>query len=247
MMAKMKQQLSDTGRRDVKRIKIEHIMTHAVCEAKAFLYYEKNAPSEKMRAQEMTKAALRELLLLSVRSGVFPKRKEIERVIHNALDGIITNREGNHIEKIIDMAESIGNVFTENELTIIGGPLPIEVSYEGIIIQAVCDGFVVDGRRGYQYPVIVDISLTRYEPNYNPLLYHADVLSSFYNAKLRTTDICVVGFRKRWHYRHGLYHGPVYASIVERAEAILSGYSPFRFGWWCAGCEYRGICFKLTD
>jgi len=230
-----------------RRVSIDEIMTSCVCEAKSYLIHQLKQVPGRAQATSMTLSAARELVIEGLPTGRFPGRSKIEQVLRRALKNIDYEDKDKHFEKLLDLLESIGNVMALFELKIIGGAIPVEIAYDGIIVTGVCDGVVEDTKRGYRHPLVIDMSLTRYEPQYNPILYRCDVVSSFYNAERAGVSPCVVTHKTRWFYQHTYYHPYLYTSISERAKMLLDNYSPFRFGWWCSGCEFRGSCFKLIE
>lgn len=227
------------------RLSIDHIAMHAMCEAKAYIMYVLKTASERAKAADMGRAVARELVLESLPTGVFPPDEKIRLVIRRAFREININEKERYLMRLQGVLISLGRVMVESDLKIIGGALPVSWSYDGVIVDGVCDGIVLDQRRGYKHPLVVDLSLTRYAAQYNPILYTCDVVSSHFNPTTATVSPCVVTYRSRWFYSHTYYHPPLYASIAERAAAIIKEFSPFRFGWWCAGCEFNGTCYTL--
>jgi len=124
---------------------------------------------------------------------------------------------------------------------------PFEVSCGGAIIQTRYDLSVKDEAKGFIHPTIVDISTAKYEPMYSPVSYICETVAYSLDLLGTNTGILVLAptTGKRWIYDAGKFSRLVRASIEEIIECMKADLYPARFGWWCATCNYKGVCHRI--
>jgi len=176
------------------------------------------------------------------------RNADIERVLPLVFDGLNYPGIEKDREAVARSYRNFSHLLSEYEYTLTGSVIPVDVAYYGVIVKGAISCTVRDGKRGYVYPVIVDLSNTKYEPFYNPIAYQCQLASDFLQAEGTNTDVVVLSIAsgKRWVYDKRKYGDIIHAALNELVEGMERDLYPVRFGWWCAGCSYRGICHKLT-
>ena len=133
-------------------------------------------------------------------------------------------------------------------MTITAPEESFEYAVDGKIIQSRIDLKVKDGRTGFIYPALVDFTNSKYEPSYNPIAYHAQTIVDLLNLMETNTNVLILSpsAGTKWFYDKRKYGNLIQASLREALIEIEHDFVGVRFGWWCSGCYYRGICHKLT-
>jgi hypothetical protein len=234
---------------EVQRIPIDRITDHAICEAKCYLNMILPQKPHRLQARERLRLILNELTLRSLDRQDLGGEKRINEVVAKAYSDLDYEKKAKDMEATSLMFQNMSNMMEEYDLTINGSVMPIEIAYGGHIVTSVIDCVVDDKKRGYRYPVVVDFSQTKYDPQYNPVIYRCQPVADYFNLDGSNTQVCVLSISaaKRWFFEYKKYGDLLRLSISERIAGILEERFPLRIGWWCAGCDYRGICMKLVE
>jgi len=137
-------------------------------------------------------------------------------------------------------------MIASDELTITSISKKFEVDYNGLTATSQVDLFAQD-KRGVIRPTLIDFSHTKYEPHYNPIVYRCQMVVDSMASRDTNTDVLVLSISsgKQWAYSKKRYDALVKASIDDFLFSMSQDLYPARFGWWCAGCYYRGICHRV--
>jgi len=233
----------------VQKVPIEQIIDHAICEAKCYLNMTLPQKPQRLQARDRLRLILNELTLRSLDKKDLGGEKRIAEVVAKAYADLEYEKKEKDMEATALMFQNMSNMMEEYDLVLNGSVVPIEVAVNGHIVTSVIDCVVDDKKRGYRYPVIVDFSHTRYDPQYNPVIYRCQPAADYFNIAGTNTQVCVLSISsaKRWFFDHKKYGDLIRLSIKERIDGIVDERFPIRVGWWCSGCDYRGICMKLVD
>jgi CRISPR/Cas system-associated exonuclease Cas4 (RecB family) len=230
------------------RFGIERVVNYVTCPALSFLNSNLEHKTYKAIVRERMRSGLNDIIIHMLDTNK-PRKSDVGRVVNR----IFKNLNNKNIDK--DMAEistylgNISNLLISNESIITGAAIPIEMAYGRAIVESCIDMTVKDEKTGYINPVIIDISKTRYEPFYNPVIYRCQVAADYLEVFKNNTKVIVYSLApiKRWEYEHRKYSEILSTSIVDNVESMIEERWPVRFGFWCATCSYRGVCHKLIE
>jgi hypothetical protein len=135
-----------------------------------------------------------------------------------------------------------------HDCTIHAGRKNFAVDYEDIPVHGHIDFFIKDYEHNMIYPSIIDFSMAKYEPMFNPVAYRCSMISRYMGLTGTNTDIYVFSVSSgiRWKYEKRMYDGILSESIKDMTQSMKEDRWPARFGWWCSGCYGRGICHRFT-
>jgi CRISPR/Cas system-associated exonuclease Cas4 (RecB family) len=227
------------------KIDISMIEDYAICPARAYMNTDLKEKPVKQQILSRMRRGLNDVLLASMGKPDFDP-SAIDRVC-NLIAG-----EGD-VEDTApffrDLFVNFNYLLKEYEYTITGAVMPFELAYNGIIVTSAIDFTVKDEKRGYILPCIFDFSKTKYEPHYNPIVYRTQTLVDHMDILKKNTEVVVFtpASGKRWVYDKARFSKSINISINEMVQAIKDELYYHRVGWWCAGCPYRGICFKIMS
>lgn len=223
------------------------IVEYAICPARAFINTRSSNRSKRQQVRERYRSAINDVSI-HLMNGNTPNdpMKLAADVVEKVFDGIEYNK------KEIDMTATAGSLVNfirmlpSEELVATSMAKKFEVDYDGIIVSSQVDLFVQD-KRGIIHPTLVDFSHTRYEPFFNPIMYRCQMVVDSMANRGTNTEVMVLAISsgKKWLYAKKRYDALVRASIEEFVLAMSQDLYPARFGWWCSGCYYRGICHRI--
>lgn len=226
--------------------KIDDIVEYSICPARNYLSRNSGKKPARLLVKERSKLALNDLTLRSLNQNYIDE-KHINRVVAKVFEDLDYNNLSIDMAALTTMYTDFSNMLSNLELKLTGSIMPMEMSYGGIIIKSYIDIAIKDEKRGYIYPTLIDMSKTRYEVMYNPIAYRCHTAAKEMIIRGSNTEVQVLGISsgKRWTYQHKKYDDILEASITELAQTMLDDRWPVRFGWWCVGCPWKGICFRL--
>lgn len=223
---------------------IEHYIT---CPALCYLNREiEEKPVKQMIISNLRKG-LNDIILRSLGSNRFDENA-ITRAVELILEIQKDEKEHDKNKEFLTLIyTNLDKLIREYEYTITGAVIPFQITSNGLTIDSAIDLTVKDEKRGYIYPAIVDFSKTRYEPFYNPIIYRVQSVIDYMNISNTNTEVVIFtpATQKRWIYDKNRFGPSASAAIDDITRSIQQEFFYTRVGWWCAGCAYRGICFKL--
>jgi hypothetical protein len=224
----------------------EELVEYIVCPAKYFIGKNTENRGARYTVRHRMQLALNDLVIRHLGVNCF-EEKDIVRVTGKVFEGLKYNDLEKDTRAVVSAFTNLSNMLAEMELSINGAVMPFKLAYGGRILSSSVDLTVKDHRRGYIYPVVVDLSKTRYDPFYNPIIYKCHTVAKNMDIIGTNTEVNVLSVMsgKRWTYDKRKYAALLEVSISEILAMIDSDCYPLRVGWWCAGCYYRGICHKL--
>jgi len=229
-------------------IPIETIEDYVVCPAKAYMNLTLKEKPAKQVILSMARRGLYDVILASLGKEHLDKMA-IARVIDLITSSVGYTEADYDVAYLTEVFDTLDALLVMNELTLTGGVLPFEYTYSGIIIKSTIDFVVKDNVRGLIHPAVLDFSRTRYEPFYNPIVYRAQTIIDHMSIKNHNTDVVVFtpygNKAKKWSYDKARMSDTVKVSMEEMCHSIKSNLFYHRIGWWCAGCPYRGICYRI--
>lgn len=225
---------------------IDKVIEYAICPARAFISSTVEQRPAMLIIRERLRPALNDLTLRSLDKGRVDE-KSIGRVVDKVFENLSYEAIDKDIGEVTNNLLNLNGLLGTHEMTITGSVVPFELSYGGVILKSAIDMTVKDHKRGYIYPVVVDFSRTRYDPMYNPIAYRCHTVAKEMGIRGTNTEIHVftLSSGKQWVYEHNKYQDILEASIGELLQSMVDDRWPVRFGWWCAACIWRGLCFKI--
>ena len=225
---------------------IDAISTHIICKARAYLQDTNTAKPARVIVQERRRKALADVINKSLDSFVLSD-PAIAAASRHLVQGLAYPESDKDVEAFVRVLTNLSYMLEDANYQITGGRKTFEYAIDGMLLRAAIDMTVRDMTSGYVYPALVDFSHTRYEPYYNPVVYHAQAIVDY--LELTGTNSQVLIFTaaegKVWKYDHRKYGAMVHASLAEAMHERTQSFNGARFGWWCSGCPYRGICHSL--
>jgi len=227
---------------------IDQVVEYAVCPAKAFLKYTHPERPAKQVILDNLRLGLNDVTIRNLDSQEIDQ-DDIARVVKSIYKGITYDGMEQDQESTAAILSNLSPMLKDHEMVVTGSAFAVEAAYGGRIITGAVDMVLKSLKRGYIHPAVVDFSRTKYEPFYNPVTYRCQLVADYMEMKVSSTRILVFGLanQKVWEYEHSRYGPILTAAITEMTEAMEQDLWPVRFGWWCAGCTYRGICHRLLD
>lgn len=173
--------------------------------------------------------------------------REFSRMAGQITDGLLHGSAAKDRSDIKKMFEAIELFIERRDLTVIKPGEKIEVNYGEFTISSSYDLVIEDKKDGRRYPTLIDYSNTKYEAQYNPITYRAQVCADYFDLNDKNTVIKIITISNEsfWEYNHSRYKGILGVSIEETARMIKLEMYPMRVGWWCAGCHWRGLCHRI--
>ena len=231
---------------DIYHDDIDTVMTHMVCKARAFLQKTATQQPPRIIVQGRRHKALTSILIASLDASTLN-----DQVIAYAANQVVAGLEYPEKEKdrdaFVRILTNLSYLLEDKELVITGARKLFDYAVAGNILHSQIDMTVKDTVTGYIHPAIVDFSSTKYEPYYNPVVYKAQSIVDFLDLMGTNTQVMIftAAEGKTWIYDHRKYGPIVRASLEEALCERQQQFNGVRFGWWCAGCPYRGICHSL--
>ena len=224
----------------------EDLAEYIICPARYFIGQNTENIGARYTVKKRMQLALNDLIIRHLGANRL-EEKDITRVTNLVFNGLKYNDLEKDMRAVVSAFTGLSNMLTEMELTINGAVMPFNLSYGGIVISSSVDFTVKDHKRGYIYPIVVDFSKTRYDPFYNPIIYKCHTVAKNMEIIGTNTEVNVLSVMsgKRWTYDKRKYAALLEVSIGEILAMIESDCFPLRVGWWCAGCDFRGICHRL--
>ena len=225
---------------------IDDVQAHIICKARAFLNRTVEKRPARQIIQERRRKALADLSFKTLNLSRIP-----EKAIASAVQSIFYNMDYPELETdrsaTAALLSNLSAMLEGNEFTVTSGSRAIDYALDGMVLNSRIDITARCESTGYIHPVVVDFSNTRYEPFYNPIVYHAQSIVDFLDLNGTNTTVKVFGISggSIWDYDHRKYGPIVHASLREAMHEMKHEFFGVRFGWWCAGCPYRGICHAL--
>lgn len=225
---------------------VDTLVDYAVCPGLALLNMTLQSTPVKNTMRRRMRPALHDAIIRNLDSSAI-REKHLEMAVQRTVSDFPQETREKMAPYAAELLAGFNDILADNEYTLTGSVLPAECAYGGFVIHGAVDCTVRSERRGYIHPVIVDFSKTRYEPFFNPILYRCQVASDHLDLSGTNTDVLVFTLypRKVWVYERKRYGDLVREALADMAFFISQDRFPIRFGWWCAGCDYRGICHKL--
>ena len=234
----------------VKTYSADTILDYVVCPAKAFITMKSRDVPARQRVKERLPKGLSEITLTML-NGNRPKNPEalVADVTTRVFDGITYDHRDRDFEAIVKMYMNYINMLPTKDLKVDGLARPFDIAYNGTVIESQVDLLIHDIKTGRKMPAIVDFSNTKYEPGYNPIIYRCQMVTDFLNINQTNTDVLVISVStgQVWPYMKLSYSNLLHAAICEMITAIKADLFPVRFGWWCAGCYWRGLCHRMLE
>jgi len=231
-------------------VPIDIIEDYIVCPAKAYMNLTLTEKPTKQVILSRARRGLYDIVLASLGKEHLDKAV-IEKVIGHIMDCPGYANSDYDMAYLAELFNTLDSLLISNELILTGGILPFEYSYSGIIVTSAIDFVVKDEKRGYISPALLDFSRTRYEPFFNPIVYRCQTIIDHMNIKSHNTDVIVFtpygNKAKKWNYDKMKLSDTVKVSLEEVCHGIKENLFYHRIGWWCAGCPYRGICYKIME
>lgn len=226
------------------------IMDYVVCPAKAYITLKTKEVPARQKVRDRLPKGLSEISLTML-NGSAPKNAEalVLDVTMRVFDGMDYEHRERDFKAIIQMYQNYINMIPTKDLKVDGLARPFDVAYNGTVVTSQVDLLVHDIKSGRKMPAIVDFSSTKYEPGYNPIVYRCQMVNDYLNINHTNTDVLVlsVSTGQVWPYLKLSYGPLLHAAICEIITAMKSDLFPVRFGWWCAGCYWRGICHRMLE
>jgi CRISPR/Cas system-associated exonuclease Cas4 (RecB family) len=227
---------------------INDIINYIVCPSKAYLITAYANMPYKEKVKDRVQKSIFDVVLRSVgMMGI--DRSSMDSIISLIFSDLMSEEGATKdIDETNNMLNNLDALLKYNELKIDSPGKNVEVKYYNAIITSYYDAIIHDTKSDKKYPAIIDISKTRYEPYYNPIVYRCQTILDNMDILGTNTEIMVlsVANNKIWEYNKLKYNSIVKASIIETIAMMNSKLYPARFSWICAGCSYRGICHQLT-
>ena len=227
-----------------KKVHVNDLIDYVICPAKMEIGRVTEKASSRVTARKRMKLGINDFLLyLMIRKENWSDNITTSVFSDLEYDGIESD-----IKKYKESLDNLALLIDDTELSLKGCMSEVEVSYGGIILNGSFDLTAESIKTGYRHPVIIDLSNTKYEPFYNPIMYRAQLVSDHFELEGTNTKVIVLGAAsgKKWEYDHRKYGELLRSSIKETLVMIDNNLYPARFGWWCAGCDYRGICHNYV-
>lgn len=224
----------------------EGLVEYIICPAKYFIGNNTENRGARYAVKHRMQLALNDLVIRHLGESAFEER-DIVRVTKKIFSGLKYNDLEKDTRAVVSAFTNLSNMLTEMELSINGAVIPFKLAYGGRLLSSSVDMTVRDRRRGYIYPIVIDFSKTRYDPFYNPIIYKCHTVAKNMDIIGSNTEVNVLSVMsgKRWAYDKRKYTALLEVSISEILAMIDSECFPLRVGWWCSGCNFRGICHKL--
>jgi len=234
----------------VKTYDAQGVVDYIVCPALSFI----NMHSESVPARQQVKTRLPKAfneISITMLGGTRPKEPKVlvDHIIEKVFDDIEYNKKPKDMDAIHSMFMNYINMMAERELAVDSLSKPVEIAYMGSIIKSQVDCVVKDLTTERKYPAVVDFSNTRYENHYNPIVYRCQIIADYMELTHTNTEVMVLSLcsGKTWFYGKKTYGNLVHVAIEEVVQAMNAELFPVRYGWWCAGCYWRGICHRMFD
>ena len=229
---------------------IQEVVDYVVCPAKSFInMYSKDLP-DRQKAFSRLRNALQEIGIHMIGKD-YPDDKEelLDSIVSNVFKDLDYNQMTKDMKSLREVFDNFIKMLPGNDLIIEALEKEITVEYGDYQLKSQIDFMVRDTKRGIKCPLIVDLSRTKYEPFYNPITYKCQTVTDFMDAFGTNTEIIVLtpNTGKKWLYRKSIYGPIISASLTETLLCMNMELHPVRFGWWCAGCYWRGICHKMME
>jgi hypothetical protein len=226
---------------------IEELVEYVVCPAKRLISstYERKPDKEMVRTR--LHPLLNELILLSVgRIGL--NLEYMDKSLELMFSDITYDNKDKDIRSTIDIVTNLDYMLKFNNYLITDPTNVFIETYGGIPIKSQYDMVVKDTVKDRMHPVVIDTSHTKYEPEYNPIVYRCQTVIDHMNIRNTNTELYVfsISSGKVWEFAKKKYNNLIKASIIETLTMMRNDLYPARFSWICAGCSYRGICHSLT-
>lgn len=234
----------------VTSVPIESVEDYVICPARAYMNLTLPEKPAKQTVLALARKGLYDVILSSLGQERL-NQQTIEKVCSeiSSTPGYV-NADYDYTY-LTELFINLDNLLVQNEYTITGGVMPFEFAYSGFIVKSAIDFVVKDNKRGYISPALLDFSRTRYEPAYNPIVYRCQTVVDHMQLGNHNTDVIVFtpysNKAKKWSYEKTRMSQTVKVAIEEICQSMKQGYFYHRIGWWCAGCPYRGICFKIME
>lgn len=227
---------------------IHDLMEYIVCPARHRL----NLNSKNLPDRYMTKKRLTEKTpeYARVLSGMVEKDEGTYRgIAYSVVEGLNYNAKATDLTAIKKMLEGIDLFIQRRGITVDSEGKPFTINYGMRKVASEYDLIITDPKTARKYPALIDYSNTKYEAEFNPIVYRAQTCMDYFNAADTNTvvKIITVSTESYWEYRADRYSALVTKSIVDTIRSIEFELYPIRFGWWCSGCHWRGMCHMARE
>ena len=225
---------------------IDQIMTHIICKARGYLQEHTPVKPPRVIVQERRRKALTDVLVASLDSSSLSDQA-IARAATHLVAGLEYPEKDTDRDAFVRILTNLSYMLENGDFVITGARKAFDYAIDGMIMKSQVDMMVKNTTTGYIHPAIVDFSSTKYEPYYNPIVYQAQTIVEYLELTGTNTQVLVFtpASDKQWIYEHRKYGAMVHASLREALHERRQEFNGARFGWWCAGCPYRGTCHTL--
>lgn len=232
----------------VRFLEVEQIREHILCKARRLL--NDIAPNKPVKylLQLRKQQGLNDLTLKYLDRNELTE-SDVRKTVSRVFSGFDYDTMEKDVNALATAYMNMINLLIEGEYTLVGSIQPIEHTYDRMIVKSRIDCTVKSKKTGRIYPTLIDFSRTQYEVEYNPISYVAQTIADHLDLANVNTEILIlsVGTGKQWIYNSKRYGSLIHSSILETVYEITHDLCAVRFGWWCPGCHWRGICHSLVD
>jgi len=227
----------------ITKIDINIIELYSLCPALAFIQCsgKYNDTGKQYKSKEELRKLFNTLVIYLM------GRDYSSNVVSSVMRHSIFEEGSKEFEYTRDFLSNFIYMLKLDELEITGGIIPFEISIGGYIIESCIDCVIKDKKRDTIHPCVIDLSKTRYENYYNPILYRVYTIYKHFIVEDIAPEIMVLSpyTGKKWYFYHKGFSDALEHSIGYYARSVTESVTFHRFGWWCSGCDFRGLCFKL--
>lgn len=231
-----------------KRYSDTNLIDYVVCPAKALINICTQNVPDRRKVRNRLRPALNEISIPLLNGDVLENSEDhINNVIYNLFEDLEYNKKEKDLKAVTEMFSNYIYMIDHNEFQIDQLAHPFETSYDGILLSSQIDLIVMNKKTGIKHPTIVDFSNTRYASYFNPIIYRCQMVTDYMKSKNTNTNVLILSIcsGRPWYFDKKRYDNILFVSICELLEGMNKDLFPCRFGWWCEGCDFRGICHLL--
>lgn len=230
----------------ISSLSIDTIIEYIICPARNYISNTTEIKPPRYKVRNELRMGLNDITLRSMgRYNI--DEKNIRRIINRIFADLSYKEKEKDILYFKTIYTNLSIMLESYEMRIISSVIPCTVSYAGTMVNSTIDMVVEEKSTGYKYPAIVDFSKVRYDVGYNPIIYRCHVASK--EMQVRNTNTKIMLFiphsNKTWAYPSNKYNDILENSIKDICIMIKNNIYPVRMGYWCCGCDYKGICHRI--
>lgn len=200
-------------------------------------------PQEQVRSRVLK--GINELTVRSLGRDCF-EEGDMKRTARSVVRGFEYEGIEKDQEAALQLYRNLSGMLREFECTLTGSVIPVELAYARRPVSSWIDFTVRERATGRIYPCVLDTTTSSFKPYFSPRVYRAQTIVDYLELEGTNSEVMVLvpGVGKRWTYDHRRF-GRLVRSSIESIVELIDHVHYARFGWWCATCRERGICYSM--